>query len=284
MGLAKKFLGMNIDQTETEIVLSLREYLQKVFAELEPEIGEFAGKHIPFTDDLNVYEDLIEEETDETLYRSIIGKLMFAANAVRPDLSFRVSQLARYMKNPKAKHMKNAIQVLQYLKNHLDIAIHYAKGGDLEVYGYSDSDWAGHVMTSKSTSGIAFMLGGGLIVWTSKLQTSVAIGVAEAEVTALSEAGRNAMWISSMLKEILDEEYIIDIYVDNLAAISSTNPGLNHSRMKHIRIRLSFIQDEIEKRSFRVLKIDTESNVADLFTKRFHRSKFERLLKLLNLR
>lgn len=51
-------------------------------------------------------------------------------------------------------------------------------------------------------------LGGGPIVWISKLQTSVAISIAEAEFVALSEAGKT-MWISNILKKILKLEKIL---------------------------------------------------------------------------
>lgn len=78
---------------------------------------------------------------------------------------------------------------------------------------------------------------------------------------------------------MVNMEQIIEIKCTNQAAILSTMPGLNHDRMKHIRIRLSFLQDEVAKGTFRVSNDGTDNNLADLLTKKFHRTRFEYLLE-----
>lgn len=57
------------------------------------------------------------EDTDKFLYRSLVGKLAFAANAARPGLSFIVPKLAQHTRCPDAVHLQWTIRVLQYVKN-----------------------------------------------------------------------------------------------------------------------------------------------------------------------
>ena len=47
--------------------------------------------------------------------------------------------------------------------------------------GFADADWAGDVMTRKSTSGYVFQIGTSTISWKSKLRSIVALSSTEAE-------------------------------------------------------------------------------------------------------
>nr|GEU78356.1 copia protein [Tanacetum cinerariifolium] len=59
------------------------------------------------------------------------------------------------------------------------------------------------------------------------------------------------------------------IHVDNKSAICVVKNPLYHSKTKHIKIRHHFIRDSYEKRLIEMVKIHTDSNVADLLTKAF---------------
>jgi exonuclease I len=50
---------------------------------------------------------------DATLYRSLVGKLLYASNNVRFDISFIVDVLCRNFSNPKERHWKAAKDVLR---------------------------------------------------------------------------------------------------------------------------------------------------------------------------
>lgn len=302
LGLASKFLGMNIYQDDKRIKIDLKDYWKKVFSEIKleefaPDCAplktsndrnrkpkkDFVLKNIPYKK-LDLYDITNSEPGNEFEFRSLIGKLLFAANSVRPDLSFRISQLAQFLNSPTKNHLLAVKHVLKYVEGTLDMGLtYYKKSGPSIIEGYSDSDWANHRSTSKSTTGNLFVINNTPLIWKSKLQTSVAVSVAEAEIFALSEAGKLAMWLRNMIAESTGSKIRINIGCDNNAAIASTEPGSHHDKMKHIRIRLHFIQDEIEKKSFEVTKIHTLENLADLFTKMFHRPKFESFLRNLNM-
>ena len=70
------------------------------------------------------------------------------------------------------------------------------------------------------------------------------------------------------------------IYCDNESAIALSKDTCNHSKAKHIFIRFHFIRDCVEKKLVNLVKIHTDDQRADLFTKAFDRPRFEFLLKV----
>ena len=72
--------------------------------------------------------------------------------------------------------------------------------------------------------------------------------------------------------------------IDNQSTISITNNLVKHSKMKHIEIRHHFIRDCAEKRLIKLVKVSTENNLANLYTKAFDRSMFELLVQLNGMR
>ncbi|KAD6454749.1 hypothetical protein E3N88_09455 [Mikania micrantha] len=75
------------------------------------------------------------------------------------------------------------------------------------------------------------------------------------------------------------KDYGIDLFntpiqIDNSSAIYISNNPVKHSKTKHIDIRYHFIRDCAEKRLIHLVKVDTENNLADLFTKAFDEGRF----------
>ena len=64
------------------------------------------------------------ELVDVTLYRQLIGSLMYLTNT-RPDISFVVNTLSQYIVNPKHIHLIGAKHVMRYLKGTLDYGLRY---------------------------------------------------------------------------------------------------------------------------------------------------------------
>ena len=96
-------------------------------------------------------------------YASMVGSLMYAQTCTRPDISFDVRMLGRYQSNPGVHHWKAAKKVLRYLQGTKEHMLTYKRSNNLEVIGYSDSDYAGSVDTRKFTFGYLFLLANGTI-------------------------------------------------------------------------------------------------------------------------
>ena len=89
-----------------------------------------------------------------------------------------------------------------------------------ELSAYCDASYAGCLDTRRSTTGYVFILNGGAITWTSRLQPTVAVSTTEAEYMAAAAATKEALWLRKLFADLSLPIICIDIAADNQAAIS----------------------------------------------------------------
>jgi hypothetical protein len=92
---------------------------------------------------------------DQLRYFQIIGSLMYLASATRPDFSFVVSKLSRFVSNTGDDNWNALGRVMRYLKGTMDYGIHYT-GYPRILEGYSDLNWISNANEIKATSGYVF--------------------------------------------------------------------------------------------------------------------------------
>ena len=114
---------------------------------------------------LNV--DSFEIEVSPTLYRSIIGSLLYLTTN-KLDIAFSVGVCARYQAASKESPLTMVKQIIRYVNGTLDYGLWYSKDSNACLAGYSDANWVGSVDDQKSTSGGFFYLGNNLVSWMSK--------------------------------------------------------------------------------------------------------------------
>ena len=85
------------------------------------------------------------EQMKNISYTSTVGSLMYAQACTRPDIAFAVGMLGRYQSNSGLDHWRAAKKVMRYLQGTKDYMLMYRRSDDLEVIGYSDSNFAGCV-------------------------------------------------------------------------------------------------------------------------------------------
>jgi ribonuclease HI len=150
---------------------------------------------------------------------------------------------------------------------------------------YTDADWAGDKEDRKSTSGMALLINGVMISWKCKKQTSVALSTAEAEYVAMVEGIKEALGASECLREIgIMVQSPIIVKSDNQAAIAQVKNESTSSKAKHVDIKYKFVQDLSRKGLIKIEYVDTEEQMADLFTKPFNFIKFRELKLLVGLK
>ncbi|GKC71477.1 hypothetical protein Tco_1117360 [Tanacetum coccineum] len=67
-------------------------------------------------------EDLQGKPVDDTLYRGMIGSLMYLT-ASRPDLNYNVCLCARYQAKPTKKHLQAVKRIFQYLNGTINMGL-----------------------------------------------------------------------------------------------------------------------------------------------------------------
>jgi hypothetical protein len=216
-------------------------------------------------------------------YREIIGSLMYAALATRPDISFVTSTLGQFMHNPGKTHWEAAKRVLRYLKGtrELELVLGSTKNG---LTPYTDADHASQEHRH-SIMGYAVLIDGGAISWSSKKQPIVALSTTEAEYIAAAHATKEVIWIRTFLAEItrpLTEPTML--LCDNQSAIALTQSTQFHARTKHIDIRYHFIREAVSGGVIELEYCPTNDMVADALTKPLARAKLGRFTEMLGLR
>ena len=151
-------------------------------------------------------------------------------------------------------------------------------GTDLNMTGYTDSDFQTDKDSRNSTSGSVFILNSGSVVWRSIKQSCIADSTMEAEYVAACEAAKEAVWLKSFLKalEVVPEtDKPMTLYCDNSGAVANAKEPRSHKRSKHIERKYHLIRDIVERGDVEVTKISTVNNLADLFTKALNGRVFE---------
>ncbi|KAG8492340.1 hypothetical protein CXB51_009634 [Gossypium anomalum] len=189
-------------------------------------------------------------------YSSTVGSLMYAMVCSRPDLSYAVIAISRYMANPGKEHWKAVQWILRYLQ-------------DLD--------------RRRSLLGYVFTIGGCPISWKVTLQTTVALSTNEAEYMAIIEACKEAIWLKGLFSELNEDLQITTVFCDSQSAIFLTNDQVFHKRTKYIDVRYHFVRDIIARGDIVVSKISTHENPANMMTKSLPITKFEHCLDLVGV-
>ncbi|GJS87791.1 retrovirus-related pol polyprotein from transposon TNT 1-94 [Tanacetum coccineum] len=189
---------------------------------------------------------------------------------------------ARFQVTPKASHLNAVKRIFRYLKHQPKLGLWYPRDSPFELEAFSDSDYGGASLDRKSTTGGCQFLGRRLISWQCKKQTIVANSTTEAEYVAAANCCGQVLWIQNQMMDYGFNFMNTKIHIDNESTISVIKNPVAHSRTKHIEIRFHFIRDCYEKRLIEVIKIHTDSNVADLLTKGFDVTRFNFLVSKAN--
>nr|KAJ0186845.1 hypothetical protein LSAT_V11C900480300 [Lactuca sativa] len=263
MGKMTFFLGLEVQQQKTGISICQSKYISDLLVKYSLSDCKPASTPVSKTD--KIHADPTGTDVNHSLYRRMIGSLLYLT-ASRPDIMFGTILCARFQANLKESHLMAVKRIFRYLKGTQNLALWYPRDSTFELYGYTDSDYAGCNLDKKSTSGGCHFLGNRLISWSSKKQTSVAISTAEAEYVA---AGRCAqlLWIQNQLLDYGFKFSKTPIYCDNTSAIQITQNPVQHSKTKHIEIIHHFIRDNVEKGKVVLEHVKTSKQLADIFTK-----------------
>jgi hypothetical protein len=218
------------------------------------------------------------DNRDQLRYSQIVGSLMYLASATRPDISFAVSKLSRYMSNPGDDHWHALERVLRYLKGTMNYGIHYS-GHPAVLDGYSDANWISDIDQIYSTSGYVFTLGAGTVSWRSCKQTILTKSTMEAELTALDTAYAEAEWLCELLSDLSVVERPIPAILmncDNQTVITKVNSAnYNAKSTRHVKRRLKIVRKLRNSEVITVSYIQTDKNLADPFTKGLSRNVIE---------
>ena len=94
--------------------------------EIPKRFGMFDCKAIttPMASNLKLLSDASSESVDATMYRQMIGSLMYLANT-RPDICFVMNTLSQFLMDPRHVHLIARNHVVRYLKGTIEYGLEY---------------------------------------------------------------------------------------------------------------------------------------------------------------
>jgi hypothetical protein len=203
----------------------------------------------------------------------------------RPDVAFAASRLARFLTNPSPIHQAAADRVLLYLQNTRGLGLQL--GGEDDFIVYSDASFADNTIDRKSSQAYAMKLFGGLVGWRANKQDTVTTSTTEAELLALSQSAKEALYVSRLITELsvrLDDQRI-QIKCDNLQTIRlvTAEIALLQTKLRHVDIHNHWLRQEISSGQIVVDYTPSQDMLADGFTKALQNNAFSNFVRQLGL-
>nr|GEV88818.1 hypothetical protein [Tanacetum cinerariifolium] len=120
MGQMSFFLGLQISQSPRGIFINQSKYASEIVKKYG--LTSIDSVDTPMIENKKLDKDLQGKPVDATLYRGMIGSLMYLT-ASRPDLIYVVCLCARYQAKPTEKHLQVVKRIFRYLKGTINMSL-----------------------------------------------------------------------------------------------------------------------------------------------------------------
>ena len=287
LGDASRFVGIEISRDRAAGTLTITQSRMARELAIRGGMGDCKPRDTPLSVSTRLSADNGDplDNTTAGVYRELVGQLLYMSVSCRPDLAQPVGVLARYTMAPTTVHHTALKGVLRYVAGTPNLGITYGgNGGDGELVGFTDSDYAGDLDQRRSTTGFVFLFANGVISWASRRQKTTAVSTMEAEYMAMAAATKEAVWLRSLLADLcLPVMGSVLIHGDNQAAIKLLKNPVASQRSKHIDIAYHFSRERDEAGEVQFEYISTDRNAADAMTKALPAPKFLFCLKAIGM-
>ncbi|KAL3767222.1 hypothetical protein ACHAWU_003313 [Discostella pseudostelligera] len=298
-GTAEGYLGVDIKTINGQIHLTQSGLSNRIISALG--LNKYSNSCQTPAEAAPLPKDVDGEAASGTInYASVVGMLLYLSGHSRPDLSFAVHQCARYTFAPTRRHEQALLRIGHYLKGTLDKGLILNPSPELHLDCYPDADFAGlwkHEDSNdphcvRSRTGFVITLAHCPVIWASKMQTEIALSTMEAEYIALSTACRDLFPIMDKLVEITailnipftpGSNMHVRIHEDNAGTLilGKLEPRRMTPRSKHYAVKYHWFREQLLPRNIELVKIATQDQLGDIFTKGLGGVAFKRVRKQL---
>nr|GEU66751.1 hypothetical protein [Tanacetum cinerariifolium] len=252
-GLKLQERGIQIHQSSLGIFINQAKYAQEILIKHGMTSCDSIGTPM---DTKHLDADLSGTPIDQTKYHSMVEALMYLTTS-RPYIIHATCYCARYQAKSTEKHLIAVKRIFRYLKNTINMRPWYPKDTGFELTAFSDSNHVGCLDSRKSTSvGIQFLGCDKLVSWLSKKQDCTSMSLAEAEYVSLSACCAQVLWLRTHL----------------------TDYGFHFDKIP------MYCDSKVKKGIAELFFVETEYQLADLFTKALSEDRFKYLVKRLGMR
>ena len=294
------FLGVHIERNEADgsVKLTQKGLIKRIVEALE--IEHLYTKKTPATAKPLVLDEDGDPPDGSYNYASVVGMLQYLQAHSRPDITYAVSQCARFTHRTRRSHEEAVERIGQYLKGTMDEGLILRPSGEFNIDCYVDADFAGlwpyedkqDPSCVKSRTGFVICIANCPVIWSSKLQTDIATSTMEAEYNGLSMAMRDLLPFKRLflavaravgLAKDVFTKFNTTVWEDNngALALAKLEAGRMTPRSKHYAVKYHWFRSHLAPNSVEVEKIATDEQKADIFTKGLTWEKFREIRRLL---
>jgi hypothetical protein len=179
LGPLSYFLGIEVSSTSDGFSISQEKYIQDLLACAA--LGDERTVKTPMELNVQLRASDGDPLPDPTCYCHLVGSLIYLA-VTHPDISYPVHILSQFVSAPTTVHYSHLLRVLCYLRGMITHRLFFPRSSSLQLQAYSDATWASDPMDHRSLSAYYVFLGGSLIAWKTKKQTTVFRSSVEAQL------------------------------------------------------------------------------------------------------
>ena len=189
-------------------------------------------------------------------YASVVGMLLYLSNNTRPDITFAVSQVARFTSSPKLSHAKAIKHIVRYLAGTIHKGLIVKPDGTFNIRTWVDADFSGiygqepedNPKSAQSRFGYIITFAGMPLVWKSKIIDEICLSTLHAEYVGLTHAVKAMIPIRDMIAFVLEHlnlptespEIHCSVFEDNQGAyLLATNQRIS-PRTKYFNVKYHF--------------------------------------------
>eukprot|EP00253_Pinus_taeda_P035859 PITA_35859 len=199
LGYVHYYLGIEVTQHPKSIFLSQKKYIGDLLNRFG--MTECNPLSTPMEQNLKLTSIEGKEFEDATKYRQLVGSLIYLTTT-RPDISFAVGILSRFMQKP------------------------------------CEGQWSAAKKSSKVFEGNSRpwnQVYTGAVSWRSRKQLVPADSTTEAEYVPAAEATKEIVWLRKILEDLqVKQVQSTPLMIDNTSAIKLAKNPKFHDRTKHI--------------------------------------------------
>ena len=291
-GSFAEFLGIKFDQLKDgSIELTQKGLITKILAATKMEDCNPNSLPAPGA---AVGTDADGEPMKESFnYRAIIGMCLYLSTNTRPDITFAVSQLARFSNSPKQSHSSALKTLVRYLKKTRDKGMIIKPTNRFTLDLHVDADFCGLFKreddldpnVARSRSGWIISLCGCPLVWKSQLMAHITQSTTEAEYSALTTSLRTFLPLKKLVEEMVtnmgdqtlqDTTVHASVFEDNQSAYYLATNQRVTNRTKYFLAKWHWFWECYRNKEFQIYKCPTDEQDADYLTKMLSKDLFEK--------
>ncbi|CAI7875946.1 unnamed protein product [Closterium sp. NIES-54] len=232
-------------------------------------------------------------EEERRRFHSLVGRPMYAAVNIQPDVAFATGQQARVVQCPNEEQAAVGMRVAKYLGQTATVGLQYSAAaqrrqkrangvepGRLFLTAFSDASYA-EQEDMTSVGGFICCVGGGPTAWESKKQVDQALIMVDSEYMAYFRAVWEMVWQRRLLAELGEEKQgPTPIYCDSKGAIALAKNPVLHGLTKHMRVNWHWTRSTVAAGEVELHYVKTTRQPADMMTKRLVQKQHWKCCKL----